>query len=71
MPTPDEGGVVVVHVNVIAKTAEETRYGYTGLIYAVAGYAADECRKIVHLHPLNGSIQVNVAFCYADISVIT
>ena len=70
MPTPDKGGIVVVHVNVIAKTAVEARYGYTGLIYAVTGYTTDKCRKIIHLHPLNGSIPVNVAFCDADLSVI-
>jgi hypothetical protein len=55
---------------VIAKTAVEARYGYTGLIYAVTGYTTDKCRKIIHLHPLNGSIPVNVAFCDADLSVI-
>ena len=61
MPAPDEGRIVVVHVNAIAKAAEEASHGEASLIYAVTGYTTDKCRKIIHLHPLNGSIQVNVA----------
>ena len=39
MSSSDERGVVVVHVNVIAKTAKEASHSEACLIYAVTGYA--------------------------------
>jgi len=35
--------------------AEKAGHRDAGLIYAVTSYSSDKCRKIIHLHPLNGN----------------